>query len=62
MNSKTTEQQERISASEWLWCYKHEAQGALLFQHDIEQPTERQIAAYILYGEKSLNRRTGNEI
>lgn len=58
MNSKTQEQQERTSATEWAWCLEHEAEGALALLHGIEQPTERQIAAYILYGEKSLNRRT----
>ncbi len=58
MNGKTQEQQERISAEEWAWCVRHEAEGALVILHGIEQPTERQIAAYILYGEKSVNRRT----
>ena len=57
MNGKTQEQQERISAEEWYECVRHEARGALILR-GIEQPTERQIAAYILYGEKSLNRRT----
>ena len=51
MNNKTTEQQERTSAEEWAWCLRHEAEGALAILHGIEQPTERQIAAYILYGE-----------
>ena len=58
MNNKTTEQRERTSAEEWAWCLRHEARSALILLHGIEQPTERQIAAYILYGEKSLNRRT----
>ena len=58
MNSKTTERQEQSSMEEWAWCLRHEARGALILLHGIEQPTERQIAAYILYGEKSLNRRT----
>ena len=58
MYIKTTEQRERTSAAEWLVCVRHEAEGALAILHGIEQPTERQIAAYILYGEKSLNRRT----
>ena len=58
MNSKTQEQQERTSAAEWYECVRHEAEGALVILHGIEQPTERQIAAYILFGEKSLNRRT----
>ncbi len=53
MNSKTKEQKERASAAEWYECVHHEARGALIL-HGIEQPTERQIAAYILYGEKSL--------
>lgn len=57
MNSKTTEQK-RTSTEEWAWCVRHEARGALILLHGIEQPTERQIAAYILYGEKSLSRRT----
>lgn len=57
MNSKTTEQQ-HTSTGEWAWCVRHEARGALILLHGIEQPTERQIAAYILYGEKSLSRRT----
>ena len=56
MNIKTTERQERTSAETWAWCLRHEARGALIL-HGIEQPTERQIAAYILYGEKSLNGR-----
>ncbi len=58
MNNNKAEQEERTSATEWLWCLRHEAEGRLLLRHGIEQPTERQIAAYILYGEKSLNRRT----
>ena len=57
MNGKTQEQQERASAAEWYECVRHEAEGALAILHGIEQPTERQVAAYILYGEKSLNRR-----
>lgn len=57
MNSTTTEQQERVSASEWAWCVRHEAEGALILR-GIQEPTERQIAAYLLFGEKSLNRRT----
>lgn len=57
MNGKTQEQQERISAEEWAWCLRHEARSALILR-GIQRPTERQIAAYILYGEKSLNRRT----
>ena len=59
MNIRTTEQQKRIGAEAlaWAWCLRHEARGALVL-HGIEQPTERQIAAYILYGEKSLNGRT----
>ena len=57
MNSKAREQQERTSVEAWAWCVRHEARGALIL-HGIEQPTERQIAAYILYGERSLNRRT----
>ena len=56
MNSKTTEQQ-HTSTQAWAWCVRHEARGALILLHGIEQPTERQIAAYILYGEKSLSRR-----
>lgn len=56
MNRKTTKQRERIGAEDWAWCVRHEAEGSLIL-HGIEQPTERQIAAYILYGEKSLNRR-----
>lgn len=57
MNNKTTERQKLASAAEWYECVRHEARGALIL-HGIEQPTERQIAAYILFGEKSLNRRT----
>ena len=59
MNINTSEQQKRISAEAlaWAWCLRHEARGALIL-HGIEQPTEQQITAYILYGEKSLNRRT----
>ena len=56
MNTKTTEQQERASAEEWAFCLRHEAQAALILR-GIQRPTERQLAAYILYGEKSLNRR-----
>ena len=58
MDGKTTEQKERASAAEWAWCLRHEAEGALAILHGIDQPTDRQITAYILYGEKSLNRRT----
>ena len=58
MNNNKAEQEERTSAEEWAWCVRHEAEGALALFHGIEQPTERQIAAYILYGEKSLSRRT----
>ena len=57
MNNKTTERQKLASAAEWYECVRHEARVALILR-GIEQPTERQIAAYILYGEKSLNRRT----
>lgn len=58
MDREKKEQQEKIRASEWYACMWHEARGALIITHGIEQPTERQIAAYLLYGEKSLNRRT----
>ncbi len=54
----TSEQHETSSAEAWAWCLRHEARGALVLLHGIEQPTEQQIAAYVLYGEKSLNRRT----
>lgn len=59
MNIKTSEQRERKSAEAlaWAWCLRHEARGALILR-GIKQPTERQITAYLLYGEKSLNRRT----
>lgn len=56
MNIKTKEQQGHTSAAEWSACVRHEARAALVLR-GIEQPTDRQIAAYILYGEKSLNRR-----
>ena len=56
MNGNTTERRGQSSMKEWAWCLRHEARGALIL-HGIEQPTERQIAAYILYGEKSLNGR-----
>lgn len=57
MNDRSTERQERASAEEWARCLRHEAQVALILR-GIQRPTERQLAAYILYGEKSLNRRT----
>ena len=57
MNNNKAEQEERTSAEEWAWCVRHEAEGALILR-GIQRPTERQIAAYILFGEKSLNRRT----
>ena len=57
MNIQATKQEGRRSAEAWAWCLRHEARGALIV-HGIEQPTERQIAAYILFGEKSLNGRT----
>lgn len=50
-----TEQQERISAGEWLENYKHEARAALRGRW-IENPTEKQIFMYILYKEKSLKK------
>ncbi len=47
---QASKQRERISASEWFECYKHEARAALVLFYGIDNPTEKQIYFYILYG------------
>lgn len=48
-------QREKTSASEWMECYKHEARAALVLFHGIDNPTEKQICFYILYGKLPRN-------
>ncbi len=51
MNQETMNPFERSSAAEWGECMKHEARGALILLYGIKEPTDRQIATYMLYGE-----------
>lgn len=54
--NNSTEGREKSSAGEWLWNYKHEARAALILFHGIDNPTEKQIYMYILYGERSVKK------
>lgn len=51
-----------ISPTEWAECLRHEARGALILLHGIDEPTEREIAAYLLYGERSVPERAGDAL
>ena len=37
---------------EWYECLKREARAKLIIWHGIDNPTNKQICLYILYGEK----------
>ena len=52
--NKTTE---RITASEWYENLKHEARASLILSYGIDEPTEKEICLYILYGEKAFENR-----
>lgn len=39
-----------ITQKEWYECLKHEARAKLILFYGIDEPTERQICFYILYG------------
>ena len=49
--NKTTE---RITAAEWYECLKHEARASLILFYGIDEPTEKEICLYILYGKKAF--------
>lgn len=52
--NKTTE---RITASDWYENLKHEARASLILFYGIDEPTEKEICLYILYGEKAFENR-----
>lgn len=54
MNKTTSE---RITASEWYENLKHEARASLILFYGIDEPTEKEICLYILYGEKAFENR-----
>ena len=57
--NKTTE---RTTASEWYECLKHEARASLILFYGIDEPTEKEICLYILYGEKAFENRRIDEV
>lgn len=55
---KDEKQEERFESEiTWEWTYEHEARGGLLLELGIEEPTEKEIALYILYGSKAFQRK-----
>lgn len=52
--NKTTE---RITAAEWYECYRREAYILLDMLYGIDEPTEKEICLYILYGKKAFENR-----
>ena len=50
-----TTNEERITASEWYECLKHEARASLILFYGIDEPTEKEIFT----GERRL--RTGEK-
>lgn len=54
MNTTTSE---RISAAEWYENLKHEARFKIILFYGIDEPTEKEICLYILYGQKAFENR-----
>lgn len=54
--NKTTNS-ERITAAEWYECLKHEARASLILFYGIDEPSEKEICLYILYGKKAFENR-----